>query len=265
MAARRNTQSSDIKFLKEITDQTIDLYEILGVTDGATTDQIRKAYKKKSKKLHPDRGGDEEQFELLQVAYRILTSDRKRRLYDNRFTATHEELKSKADSSAVQNDLADIEADGTTDKAVPDLRDNFDSKKFNEMFERNSRKDGKYTFKNVHVDPKKKQHYTDLSEYDADIQAPIRMFQEGSFDVHAFNRMFDRLHTKDGRKREIVKYDKPNKEYASSSLVKVDQEDNVLTQYEEESKNGNVADYCDYGDAFGTFHANCQVLVQRSQ
>lgn len=60
----------------------MNLYEELGVGKDAGKDQIKRAYKRKSKKHHPDVGGDPEQFKQLVVAYKILSDDEKRARYD---------------------------------------------------------------------------------------------------------------------------------------------------------------------------------------
>jgi len=59
-----------------------EFYEILGVEQAATADDIRKAYRKKVVKAHPDKGGDVEEFKKLQAAYEVLSNPEKRELYD---------------------------------------------------------------------------------------------------------------------------------------------------------------------------------------
>lgn len=58
------------------------LYKILGVKANASEEQIKKAYRKKVKKHHPDVGGDPEKFNQIQEAYDILSDPEKRKAYD---------------------------------------------------------------------------------------------------------------------------------------------------------------------------------------
>ena len=60
-----------------------DYYDILGVTKGATEDEIKKAYRKLAHQHHPDKnGGDEEKFKEINEAYQILSDRQKRSQYD---------------------------------------------------------------------------------------------------------------------------------------------------------------------------------------
>ena len=59
------------------------LYEILGVQKSATKAEIKKAFREKAKKFHPDAGGDAEKFKKISEAYEILGDDEKRKNYDN--------------------------------------------------------------------------------------------------------------------------------------------------------------------------------------
>lgn len=51
--------------------------EILGVSAGATQDEIKREYKKKAQVLHPDKGGKQEDFVRLNEAYSILSGKQK--------------------------------------------------------------------------------------------------------------------------------------------------------------------------------------------
>lgn len=59
-----------------------DHYSTIGVGKDADEDEIRKAYKSKAQKEHPDKGGDESKFKELQHAYDVLSDSDRRHRYD---------------------------------------------------------------------------------------------------------------------------------------------------------------------------------------
>lgn len=61
---------------------TLKYYEILGLSQISSEEDIKKAYKKLALKLHPDKGGSTEEFKELQTAYDTLKDIKNKNLYD---------------------------------------------------------------------------------------------------------------------------------------------------------------------------------------
>ena len=63
-----------------------DYYEALGLSRGASLDEIKKAYRKLARKYHPDMNpGDpsaEDKFKGISEAYEVLTDPEKKKMYD---------------------------------------------------------------------------------------------------------------------------------------------------------------------------------------
>lgn len=79
-----------------ISTMELDYYEVLGVSRSASSEEIKKAYRKLAMKFHPDRNpGDkeaEDKFKQAAEAYEVLCDSSKRQIYD---TYGHDGLKSR--------------------------------------------------------------------------------------------------------------------------------------------------------------------------
>ncbi|KAF5941589.1 hypothetical protein HYC85_019231 [Camellia sinensis] len=79
-----NYTEEHVQLIREVR-RSKDYYEILGLQKGCPVEEIRKAYRKLSLKVHPDKNkapGAEEAFKKVSKAFKCLSNDDSRRQYD---------------------------------------------------------------------------------------------------------------------------------------------------------------------------------------
>jgi len=90
-----------------------DYYKVLGVSEDAELDQIKKAYKKLALQWHPDKNPDnvkvaEEKFKEIGEAYSVLSDPEKRKRYDKYGTADEVEIEEEDNDQYTQQKYNDI-------------------------------------------------------------------------------------------------------------------------------------------------------------
>ena len=89
--------------------RVIDLYALLGVKRDASPVELDKAFRKKAKELHPDKGGTAEAFNQLSQAIRVLRDPDKRAHYDRGGAFGENDTATRPDPAI---DLVKIEVEG---------------------------------------------------------------------------------------------------------------------------------------------------------
>lgn len=80
----RDYTEENVKLIREIR-RSKDYYAILGVEKSCSVEEIRRAYRKISLKVHPDKNkapGADEAFKIVNKAFKCLSEDESRRQYD---------------------------------------------------------------------------------------------------------------------------------------------------------------------------------------
>lgn len=181
-----NLPQNSLPQLPPANKQKLDPYKILNISKNYDEKTLKKAYLKAALVSHPDRGGTQEKFQLVSIAYTLLTK----------------KLKEK-DNSHSHNDLRNMSREYTQQQSNnpmlnTKMTDNFDIDVFNRIYEENKIPDafddgyGSWVNKNSELEQKK-------------------LFQNG-FNKDLFNSTFEQ-YKKDQVKKsgsEMVKYKEPD-------------------------------------------------------
>jgi curved DNA-binding protein CbpA len=187
----------------------LDYYEVLGLSKNATQIEIRKQYKQLAIKYHPDRGGDEALFTLIQRAYDNLCNEAKKDSYDkmmalekkSRRNAHHRKKKAFEEFLEAQNN--DV-SDKGKDHAKLEFEKNMSDYDRKHKFDRTKMKEEKDNPLSTDDYAKRIRDLELTREQDEIEFTQKRLFQQGRFDTATFNAMFDAMHGNE--EKEMVKY-----------------------------------------------------------
>ena len=180
-----------------------DLYEILGVKHDASQEEIKRCYNELVLLYHPDKGGDPKKFKDLQIAYKILSNEKNRKLYTDSLSSTFSEIagqyrdEKSGDHRSLSYDVCDDDfTKASTDEEKKEKKDafmhKFDSsrdQKERDLFDQMHKElDTKQVVKSSNVPT-----YEQLLRQQEDEVIPptINCLMSEKFDVNLFNQIFE--------------------------------------------------------------------------
>lgn len=169
-----------------VSEMGLNPYDVLGVRKNFEFDELKDAYRRIAKMVHPDKGGSQHLFQMVTDCFRTLAQEYKMRTADR----PHHELKKEA-----EHYYQNRSAQAPPYRAPPAADENFNDR-FNRAFEENKLEDDNDIGYGAMMAPSSKNR--------DDIDIP-RMFRK--FDANTFHTMFDKV-TLDPSK-EVVVYREP--------------------------------------------------------
>jgi curved DNA-binding protein CbpA len=177
--------------------KNINLYEILGVSEDASEQHIKKVYRECVRKIHPDKGGDKDLFQLVTIAFEILSKTDKRKEYDDilrleKQTNNFINLKKQSESFYKKQEIEM--------NSYETAKENFD-KYSKEMVIETSES----------FDIEEKLNNLLLSREQDDIEiGKLSVLNPESFDTNKFNETFQKVKSSKESTELIVKHDFPS-------------------------------------------------------
>jgi curved DNA-binding protein CbpA len=89
------------------------LYEELGVSASASTEEIKTAYRRRVRETHPDAGGNADEFRRVQQAYDVLADADSRRRYDEQGLDSEKVLGVPSGAEILAKALSELISDPT--------------------------------------------------------------------------------------------------------------------------------------------------------
>ena len=204
--------------------QKLDPYKTLNLDKIHDEKTLKKAYLKAAMKAHPDRGGTPDMFQLVSIAYAVLS----KKLKESSNSHSHNDLREMSNDYTKQQS-------GETRVGV-NMTDNFDVNVFNKIYEENKIPE---SFDEGYGSWMNKTNSMDTSQ--------SKLFQSG-FNKDLFNHTFNKFKQEQGGDSQLTKYREPGSRISSSN------QDSLMTLGQGKVANfgGETANlsFSDYKQAF---------------
>lgn len=233
--------------------KTVDLYQIMGVKRDATTQDVKKAFNKLALKHHPDRGGDEELFEIINNAYTILINPDSRKQYDILY-------ESSVDNSNLHGDLKTQNKQFMDTQSVVKTDD--DDNKFKELWLDLNKKHNYYEESKDEIKISSEQAsgkfqslMTNRKQNDEEDKPELLFDHTQAFTIERFNAVFDKMKKESN---ELMVKDTPDAWAGQGSLTMYSSLDTMHELYNDESNLDDV-----HGINYGTINFHKQFSGKR--
>lgn len=222
-----------------------DLYEVLGLTQNATQEDIKRNYNELVLLYHPDKGGDTKKFKDLQIAYKILSNEKSRELYTKSLSTTFEELTNKYHDSETGKHQALNYEESVNDFTKGQSIEEKNKKKelFMQDFDAHRGQKEKELMESIQktLDQKPLTYEQLLKQRDTELSVPIiDCLITEKFDVNLFNQIFEK--NKQSQTRELEPYAGVMEQHRTD-LSPIDDDSIFSIEHDQEVENHGFQSY----------------------
>ena len=194
------TNTDDLSVLESL---NINPYDVLGVSQNYTWDELKSAFRKTSKKVHPDRGGNSTLFNIVTICFKSLAKELTKRESDK----PHHELKKEAKTFYEDETRYNPNVNGYGYHKAPDGMDRINNDKFNKMFQENRLVDEEFDF-----------GYGDIMAKSSKVREDINIPKIiDKFNENKFHETFDKITLPESS--DVVVYKEPEPQMLSKKLI----------------------------------------------